>query len=265
MEEKNLPTTQSLETGLNIFGSIADFEAGQRIAKVFSESNLAPAAFRKNIGDCMIALNMATRMKADPLMVMQNLAIVHGTPSFEAKFLIACFNQTGKFSPIRYEEVGKPDSDDWGFRAYAIDRSTGEMCKGPLVTIKVAKAEGWYGQNPKWRNVPELMLRYRAASWFIRTIDPGVAMGFQTREEVEDIEYADFTEVDNGADVQQEIADNANAETLDIPEVGDAAADAQAAPEPTPAPATPSTGKRSYQKGAAPMSEQPEPDFFSQQ
>lgn len=57
----------------------------------------------------------------------------------------------------------------------------------------MAKDEGWYGRNPKWKTIPQLMLRYRAASWLIRTTDPGVMMGFQTREELEDAEYTEIT------------------------------------------------------------------------
>ena len=55
----------------------------------------------------------------------------------------------------------------------------------------MAKDEGWYARNPKWKNIPQLMLRYRSASWLIRTVDPGCIMGLHTREEVEDTEYTE--------------------------------------------------------------------------
>lgn len=191
-ETKELAVVQQ-QKGINIFGSIEGFEAGQRIAKVFASSSFVPDAYKNNIGNCMIGLNMAIRMNADPLMVLQNLVAVHGTPTFEAKFAIACFNVSGKYSTISYSEVGEQGKDNWGMYAYAIELKTGDVKKGPVVTIKMAKDEGWYARNPKWKNIPELMLRYRAASWFIRTTDPGLMMGFQTKDEAEDAEYVELT------------------------------------------------------------------------
>lgn len=217
MEEKTLTVQQPQQnqvTTINFFGGVDIFKEGWNMAGVLAGSDLIPQHFRGKKENCLIALNMAQRMQADPLMVMQNLVIVHGNPTFEAKFAIACFNATGKYSPIRYREVGERGKDSWGYIAYAIEKSTGEVCEGPMVTIGTAKAEGWFNQNPKWKNIPDLMLRYRAASWFIRTTDPGVMMGFQTKEEAED--FADFEEVP----VNNEPAD-ANQEELNMPANGD--------------------------------------------
>lgn len=212
MEEKVLPVQpqQQNQVTINFFGGVDIFKEGWNMAGVLAGSDLIPQHFRGKKENCLIALNMAQRMQADPLMVMQNLVIVHGNPTFEAKFAIACFNATGKYSPIRYKEVGERGKDSWGYIAYAIEKSTGEVCEGPEVTISTAKNEGWYNQNPKWKNIPDLMLRYRAASWFIRTTDPGVMMGFQTREEAED--FVDYEEIPANAPTPTD----ANTETLNM-------------------------------------------------
>ena len=60
----------------------------------------------KNLPNCIVALEMANRIKMSPLMVMQNLYIVHGNPGWSSKFLIAALNVSGRFSPIRYEWRG---------------------------------------------------------------------------------------------------------------------------------------------------------------
>lgn len=217
MENKNELAVQQQVTDVqpvNIFSSPANFDFGQRMAKVFATSTLVPAQYQNNIGNVLIALNMSTRMKADPLMVMQSLVIVHNTPTFEAKFAIACFNATGKYTPIRYEEIGEKGKDSYGMYAYAIDKATGDVLKGPEITIGLAKEEGWYARNPKWKSIPQLMLRYRAASWFIRTTDPGVMMGFQTKEEAEDIPYEEVSDnTFTGNVIPQE---EANKEAIDI-------------------------------------------------
>jgi hypothetical protein len=150
---------------------------------------LVPEIYRGPDGlpSCVIALNMATRLKADPLMVMQNLFIIKGKPGWSSKFLIATFNQCGRFSPIRYEFTGTEGKDDWGCRATAVEKATGEKLVGPLVTITIAKAEGWFAKNDsKWKTIPEQMMRYRSAAWFVNTVAPELAMGLPTSDEVED-------------------------------------------------------------------------------
>lgn len=188
MSTNNLPAqTQSaapIQVGLTDSQS---FELAQRVAKCFAASTLVPKQYQNNLPNCVIALNMAARMGADPMMVMQSLYVVHGTPSWSAQFLIATFNKCGRFSSIRYDFFGTEGQDDWGCRAKATELSTGELLTGPLVTIALAKKEGWYQKGgSKWQTMPEQMLRYRAAAWFVRTIAPEIAMGLQTAEEIRD-------------------------------------------------------------------------------
>jgi len=173
---------------INAFSSIQAFEDAQRMVKVFANSKLVPATFAGDIGACLIAMNMANRMGADILQVMQSLYIVHGKPSFSSAFLIACFNRCGRFSTIRYRMAGEPNTDNWSCTAYATELSTGEVVEGVTVTIAMAKSEGWYNKaGSKWKTMPELMMRYRAATFLIRSVAPEIALGFQTTEEAIDI------------------------------------------------------------------------------
>jgi hypothetical protein len=170
------------------FDSLQGFELMQRAAKAFSASTLVPKDYQGNIANCIIALEMASRMGASPLMVAQNLYVVHGRPSWSAQFLIASFNQCGRFSAIRYEWTGTKGKDDWAARAWSTELSTGEKITGPLVSIALSKAEGWYEKSgSKWKTIPELMLMYRAAGWLVRTHAPEIAMGLQTDEEIRDV------------------------------------------------------------------------------
>lgn len=171
------------------FTSIEGFEALQRMAKLFTMSSMVPQTFQGEInrGNAVIALDMAIRMRANPLAVMQNLYIVHGRPSWSAQFLIATLNKSGKFSALRYKFQGQEGTDAWGCRAVATELATGETLEGPLITIGLAKKEGWAGKNgSKWQTMPELMLRYRAASWFVRAYAPEIAMGLPEAGELED-------------------------------------------------------------------------------
>ena len=178
------PLDPSIKAG---FDTVGGFDLIQRTAKLFAASNIVPQQFQGNLPNCVIAVDMALRMGANPLMVCQNLYIVHGRPAWSAQFLIATLNQCGRFTSIRYEFQGEEGKDEWGCRAVATELATGEKLAGPLITIGLAKKEGWYGKNgSKWQSMPELMLRYRAASWFVRAYAPEIAMALKTAEEVQD-------------------------------------------------------------------------------
>lgn len=171
-----------------IFMNIKAFEAAQRMVKPLADSDLVPMTFQRKIGNCLIALETAQRIGASPLMVMQNLYIVHGKPAWSSQFLIACINASGKFSPLRYRMVGEKGTDSFGCVAWAKDKKDGEVLEAPEVTIGMAKKEGWFSKNgSKWQSMPELMLRYRSATLFARTYAPELTMGIQTEEEVIDV------------------------------------------------------------------------------
>ena len=171
---------------VSIFGNISAFEDAQRMAKVLVTSKLVPTAFQNNLGDCMIALEMANRMGVNPIAVMQNLYIVHGKPSWSAQFIVAAINQSGRFkTTIMYEVTGEGDSK--GCIAYAFDFE-GNRVDSPRVTVEMAKKEGWYTKNgSKWQTMEDLMLRYRAATFFGRLYTPDLLMGMQTKEELDDV------------------------------------------------------------------------------
>ena len=187
------------------FETVAGFEALQRMAKTFASSPITPETFRypfvddkgrakgasskeEAIGSCSIALDMALRMHANPLMVMQNLYVVHGRPAWSAKFLLATLLKSGRYNGIHYEFSGTENEDDWGCTLVAQEVATGMEVQGPRITIALAKAEGWYNKpGSKWRTMPDMMLRYRAVSWFVQTYCPDIAMGLPEAEEARDV------------------------------------------------------------------------------
>lgn len=165
------------------FNSNSSWELAQRIGKAFAASTLVPQAYQGNLANCIVALEMANRMGASPLMVMQNLYIVHGNPGWSSKFLVASFNQCGRFSSLRYEW----SADRTACRAWAIEKATGERIEGPQVSVEMARQEGWSTKSgSKWKTMPELMLMYRAAAFLIRTYAPEISMGLQSADEIID-------------------------------------------------------------------------------
>lgn len=168
--------------------NISTFDHSQRIAKMLSSSSLIPKDFQNNIQNTLIALEIANRIGASPLMVMQNLYIVHGKPSWSSTFIIAALNSCKRFSPLRFEMIGEGDSMEC--YAWAYELETKDKIIGPVVTMKMAKSEGWVDKNgSKWKTMPSLMIRYRAAAFFGRLYAPEIMMGMQSSDELHDIQH----------------------------------------------------------------------------
>lgn len=182
-----LTTTTTAQPG--VFSSASAFDEAQRFAKALASSTLIPPAFQgqQGLANCLVALNISRRMNMDPLMVVQNLHIIHGRPSWSSQFIIGLINGCGRFTPLRYEITGKGDT--LACTAVATEHATGQELRGPDVTMAMAKREGWATkQGSKWATMPELMIRYRAAAFWGRLYIPELLVGIQTQEEVLDIE-----------------------------------------------------------------------------
>jgi hypothetical protein len=165
----NTTTTEiaPVETDAQIARENAAFEMLQRQAKMFASSSLVPKEFVGNLANCAIGINIAKRLGADPFMVLQNIDIIHGRPSFRATFLIAMVNASGRFEPLQFRMEGTEGKGDRSCIAWTKSKSDGATLEGPKITLEMAKSEGWSTKNgSKWITMPELMLRYRAAAFF---------------------------------------------------------------------------------------------------
>lgn len=183
--------TETAKTeSLQVFSSNENFELAQRIGSAMMKSNLVPKEYQGNLPNTLIALEMANRIGASPLMVMQHLYIVYGKPSWSATFIIAAINSCGRFDPLQFRVEGTGQS--MSCVAFARERRSGAILESPPVTMAMAKAEGWLEKNgSKWKTMPELMIRYRAASFFGRLYAPEITMGMQSVEEVQDAVMSD--------------------------------------------------------------------------
>ena len=189
----NLPVATQQAQPLSAFSSENAFVSVQRMAKALASSTLVPDVYRgeANLGNCIIALELSQRIGASVMAVMQSMVPIHGKPTWSASFLIATVNSCGRFSPMRFRWVGKEGTDEWGCRAFAVERDSNLELVGALVTIAMAKVEGWYGKSgSKWKTMPEQMLQYRAGAFWCRTYAPEIALGMHTSEEVQDTPVA---------------------------------------------------------------------------
>lgn len=177
-------------TGLmeNSFANRDSFQALFDMGKMFSVSNLVPQNYQGKPMDCAIAVDMANRMGVSPMMVMQNLYVVKGKPTWSGQACMSMIKGSSEFVNVRPVYTGERNTDTWGCYIQAEYKNTGEVIKGTEVTIQMAKTEGWYGKaGSKWQTIPELMLAYRAAAFFARVYLPNALMGVYVEGEAEDI------------------------------------------------------------------------------
>lgn len=228
------------------------FDTMQRVCKMFANSELVPDMYKvseknpieKATANCMIAIEVAQRIGASPLMIMQNMIIIYGRPSWSSKFLVATVNTCGRFNPLQYRftnlgRIGKVEYTDyvWNDRtrkkdavvktfdgtqieniqciAFTTAKGSNDILESSPIDVRLAIQEGWYTKNgSKWQTMTRQMLMYRAASFWTNAYAPELSMGMKTEEELRDIidvQYEDVTDR-----VERTKADNANKETINI-------------------------------------------------
>ena len=251
----------------NFFDPV-QFETMQRVCKLFSSSELVPDMYKTNLtpdkegkptnpeskamANCMIAIEIAQRIGASPLMVMQNMVPIYGKPSWSSKFLVATVNTCGRFNPLRFKftnkgKLGKVEYTEYskvwvngqngsrGFYkneaktvsfdgsniddieciAWTTAKGTDEALESSPVSVRLSIQEGWYTKNgSKWPNMTQQMLMYRAASFWTSAYAPELSMGMKTEYETMDITDVDYEDLSDK--VKTEIKEKGNAETIDM-------------------------------------------------
>lgn len=183
------------QRAVSLFEDGAAFNEAWAMAERFSRSELVPAHFRGKPQNIIFAMDIARCTGSNPLVVMQSLYEVRGKFGFEAKYLIAAVQSSGRYDPIRYrvkslgtKRVKGIEIEDKECVAWAKDRKTQEIIEGPPVSCAMAVMEGWWTRNGSvWPTMTDLMLQYRAASMWVKLYCPNVMFGMQSTEELWDV------------------------------------------------------------------------------
>jgi len=174
----------TLNSNTSIMHPLDIMEKSWKFAVIMAKSDIIPTHYRNKPENVFIAMQSAYRMNLDPMMMMQNTYVVSGKLGMNSSFAISLANNSGLFlSGIRYRIEGA--GDNLRVTAYTNLKKTNDEISF-TIGMKEAMAEGWT-KNPKYRSLPELMLRYRAATLLLRTHAPEVLNGMHTVEELQDI------------------------------------------------------------------------------
>lgn len=182
-KKEHINMVANLENG--IYSSSDTFKLAYQMAQGLAQSTLVPQTFQNNPSNCLIALEQSNRLGISPMAVMQNLYIVQGKPSFSSSFVIGLINASGKYDmELQFDEEQK---DGKPYACTCWTTLDGRRVNGIKITMDMADKEGWSKKNgSKWVTMPQVMLRYRAASFFARMNCPELSIGLYTKEELDD-------------------------------------------------------------------------------
>lgn len=182
-KKEHINMVANLENG--IYSSSDTFKLAYQMAQGLAQSTLVPQTFQNNPSNCLIALEQSNRLGISPMAVMQNLYIVQGKPSFSSSFVIGLINASGKYDmELQFDEEEK---DGKPYACTCWTTLDGRRVNGIKITMDMADKEGWTKKSgSKWITMPQVMLRYRAASFFARMNCPELSIGLYTKEELDD-------------------------------------------------------------------------------
>lgn len=217
-ENTQVSRNKVTDFSLGIFGTSDNFIMANQMAKALAQSTIVPKEYQGNVSNALIAIELATRLKTSPLMVMQHLYVVYGRPSWSAQYVIAMINGSGRYDmELQFDE--KNDKNGKPYSCMCWTEKDGRKVTGPTITMDLAKDEKWLDKNgSKWQTMPQIMLRYRAASFFGRMNCPDLMMGMYTREEVYEMGKDEYKVYDLEAEVKHDIESHANQEEFVVEE-----------------------------------------------
>ena len=95
---------------LSPFTDSQSFQKIFDIGKMFASSQLVPQNYQGKPMDCTIAVDMANRMGVSPMMVMQNLYVVRGKPSWSGQACMSLIRGSKEFKDVRPVYFGEWES-----------------------------------------------------------------------------------------------------------------------------------------------------------
>lgn len=200
------PSAPTTNLAVSLFANAESFALAQRQAALLAASTMIPREYQGNVANCTVALEIAARLGMTWFAVMQNLDVIHGRPSWRGVFMNALVASCGRFTPLQFERKetgpertvtlkiptkgGGSRDQKWTYVpttmvAFAKDRASGEIVRGAPVSYDLALEEGWVAkEGSKWQTeLRELMLHYRAASFFAKIYAADAMFGMQSSEE----------------------------------------------------------------------------------
>lgn len=157
----------------------ASLETQLAYAVKWAESGMVPEHFRKKPENILVAMQWGRELGLTPMAAMNEIYVVHGSPSLSAKSMQMLAQRAGHRVRTTGDaqqatcEIVRADDPDFAHRV--------------TYTLDDARQAGLMG-NTGWKSQPKVMLRYRAIATCVRLACPEVLGGISyLPEEVEEI------------------------------------------------------------------------------
>jgi len=154
-------------------------------------------------------LEMGHHLNVTPALLLEKCYILKGRLSFEATVYISLAKSKGAYVEmgwdfVKHDSSGKASSVDASHPKLAEGLTSGKIsCVAWGITPRGNKQQyamnwadvkkaGW-STKAQWNNNPLLMIRYRTATYLIRTHAPHVTFGLHSKDEIQDFD-ADFSQ-----------------------------------------------------------------------
>ena len=182
------------------FRNTTSLEITQRYIRMLADANSVPKKFRNkqtnavNYGDLLLIFDVMQNTGNNLAMCLNGLNPINGLLSAGAEWKKTQLDKSGRFYDDDWVEVGKPNTDSWGYYYQGIRKKDNHKCKGPTITVKMAKDMGWWTRDHSlWPHDTENMLRKRALSRFVNDYAPDVSLNSVMDEDTPKGEIIDVT------------------------------------------------------------------------
>lgn len=142
-----------------------------------------------NVPALAICIQAGLEVGFSPIQSIKDIYVINGRPCLHSDGPLALVQASGHFNGIKEWIEGEPGTDGW--TAYCtIWRKGVEHPVTESFSWAEAKQAGLTGKQ-NWKNYPKRMLRNRARTFAIRTLFADVMKGLGDREEAQDFEVFD--------------------------------------------------------------------------
>jgi len=174
----DLQTIRQAPVAYDFFSQL---ERAMRAAELIAKSDMIPKHFQGKPANVLLVIEHAARVGLAPMMMLQECYVVHGNLSHSGKLVKAMIDASGLYSSTSYV-IETRDGKAY-CRLQAVRARDGVIVDGPVVDVEALKRR----HKNKWDEIPDMMMRYRAAAYFMRSECPGVGLGLLTEDESEEI------------------------------------------------------------------------------
>lgn len=159
------------------------FEEMQFMAASVAKSNLYRGTGFENADQVLALMMLCEADGLHPVNAVRRYDIIKGRPTMKSATIQAEFQAKGGL--IRDREVTREGASA-RFIHPVHSPAPGELIS---FTIADAKAAGVYDTNPTYKKYPEEMFWWRCVAKAVRRIMPGIMLGINSPEEIQDMEW----------------------------------------------------------------------------